>query len=469
MERYCNKQDNQILALQDQVSKLETLQSSLLSKCFVKPCHGNDYPVADFYHVEATHPEATSTPNLYNNPTKCVEGYFTNFIPSDLSSNLSQFLNTCTDFGDNIENGHSVAMFGYPYNYHGSQHSGKATDIPEHIKEVIGLIEAKYPGSEINSCLVNKYSGPDAFLPRHSDNEQNIAPGSNIFTVSLGCSDTIKFSEIHGAACMSQTVENNSLYVMTRTSQAFWQHQTSKDSGRANDDVRYSLTFRNVSDKFRRSTVIIGDSNTRHLKFGTGRGTFGHQIPGKRIEATHISKINPVDCCGYKNIFIHCGVNDIKHFRVNTMDKISKKSQELQTVINEIVAICPNSNVYVSPILPTKSMDINRRAIKFNEMLFRFRSECGTFECLDFTVFVDKYGCLRPDLGRHWNPQDSLHLGVNGISIMVNMIRKRVYSTVISSFRPYKKFSSVLQGNGVNRAGSGHRAVMSSQFDVAAT
>ena len=51
-----------------------------------------------------------------------------------------------------------------------------------------------------------------------------------------------------------------------------------------------------------------------HDGFGLGRGyggTFGHNIPGRRIQAMHIEDINPADCCGYKNIFLHCGINNI--------------------------------------------------------------------------------------------------------------------------------------------------------------
>ena len=51
---------------------------------------------------------------------------------------------------------------------------------------------------------------------------------------------------------------------------------------------RYSITFRSVG---KNSTIIIGDSNTKHLKFSTGqhreKGTFEYHMPGERVETFH--------------------------------------------------------------------------------------------------------------------------------------------------------------------------------------
>ncbi len=466
MVKYCRKQDDQLQALHDQVSKLESLQSSLVNQLQNGPTFM--YP-SDDCCPDSEPAQVSNPPNIPNhvsvsNPTKCVEDYIPNFIPPDLSAKLVQFLSSCPDFDCNIENGHSVAMYGYPYHYHGSKHPGKPTDIPSPIKQVLALIDAQYPNNDINSCLVNKYCGSEAFLPKHSDNEHSIAPGSNIFTVSLGFTETVLFSELHGSANTSQTVDNNSLYIMSRSSQAYWQHRTAKDSSRDSHEVRFSLTFRHVSSKFNQSSVIIGDSNTRHLNFGTGRGTFGHLIPGERIEATHIDKIKPVDCCGYKNIFLHCGVNDIKHYRANTNEKIGAKFQQLKDIIDEIVTVCPNSRIFVSPILPTKSIHLNQRAIQFNKMLFKYRSESCRFDCLDFNAFVNEFGCLRTELGRHFNPDDQLHLGAKGVGLLVRIIRERVYSKVIIS--PYRLVSSVVRGGGVNGVRRGHAAAISGHYDI---
>ncbi len=335
---------------------------------------------------------------------------------------------------------------------------------------MISLISQTYPDHEINSCLVNKYHGPQAFLPRHADNEPTIAPRSNIFTVSLGCSATIKFSEIHGNKKVEQVAEPDSLYVMSRTSQSFWQHQITKDSNLTDTDIRYSLTFRHVSETFLKSTIIIGDSNTRSLRFGTGIGTFGQNMPGQRIEAIHTTDIDPVKCCGYKNIFIHCGINDIKHYRINSPEKVTNKCNRLKQSIEQILTICPDSRVYVSPILPTKSRDLNIRVNWFNENLFRFRNNLfDKFTILNFGEFCDEYGCLRHDMGRYWNPEDPLHLGQRGVRTLAKLIRERVYSSIMSPSPSRRGYGAVLSGTGVHGDGGGRGMVLHGRSSGAIT
>ena len=98
---------------------------------------------------------------------------------------------------------------------------------------------------------------------------------------------------------------------MSRKSQDTWKHRI--DPNPEASSVRYSLTFRYVTKHNENATIVIGDSNTRYLKFGTGKGTFGDKLPGKRVLAFTIDQINPEICTGYRNIFIHCGINNIRN------------------------------------------------------------------------------------------------------------------------------------------------------------
>ena len=116
-------------------------------------------------------------------------------------------------------------MFGYPYHYNCSKHTNQPTEIPSPIKEVLDAINEKYPNEELNSCLINKYHGPQSYLPKHADDEPTIAPNSDICTASVGYSCTVSFSEVHGDKSHEHIAEPNSLYVMTRTSQAYWHHR----------------------------------------------------------------------------------------------------------------------------------------------------------------------------------------------------------------------------------------------------
>ena len=73
-------------------------------------------------------------------------------------------------------------------------------------------------GYKLNQILVNKYSGPDALLPKHSDNEYDINPDSEIFTVSIGDTATVKFTSTKNCEL---SVEGRILYSMKRSSQNY--------------------------------------------------------------------------------------------------------------------------------------------------------------------------------------------------------------------------------------------------------
>ncbi len=134
------------------------------------------------------------------------------------------------------------------------------------------------------------------------------------------------------------------------------------------------------------------------------------------------------------------------------------------------MVLCPNSKVVVSPILPTKSQGLNQRIVYFNSLLFEYQNSIPYgFVTLDFSILADRNGCLQREMGRYWNPEDQLHLGSKGISVLVKLIRRMVYDSVISPSRSYRAYNSVLKGSGVSRADRGHGAVISSQYGTAAT
>ena len=401
------------------------------------------------------------------NTTTHVDDYIEDFVSTDLSEKVISFLDQCQNFENNSESGHSVKLFGYPYHYVGSKHGNTTgTDIPEPISEVLQLLKNKYPDAELNSCLINKYVGPDSFLSRHSDNEFTIEPESSIYTVSLGHTTTVRFTDIHSEATQEQTVDPNSLYTMSRKSQGFWQHQIDRDNMSTNTSTRYSLTFRHVSERFLRSTVIVGDSNTRFLKFGEGQGKFGHLIPGKRTEAIHTKDIDPNECVSYKNIFIQWGVNDIKHYRVRGPAEVAECFDSFREKLDQIITVCPNSKIVVSPILPTKRSDWNDRAVHFNKLLFKYRTfTCDRFNTLKFGCFVDQStGELKADLGRYWNSSDPLHLGHAGVLVLAKLIREQIFSSRIHSRMTY---SEAAGGAGASARAGGYGAAGGSLADLA--
>ncbi|KAL5257834.1 hypothetical protein ACHWQZ_G012691 [Mnemiopsis leidyi] len=130
-----------------------------------------------------------------------------------------------------------------------------------------------------------------------------------------------------------------SLYWMTRKSQEFFTHRI--DKGSIEQGTRYSLTFRCVNWKNRNSTAIIGDSNTGMLHFGTNKyKSFGELMPGQKFWAPLVEDINPETCCGYNNVVIQCGINNLKQDCMSNRENIDKLYQATQRSRQEEEEFC---------------------------------------------------------------------------------------------------------------------------------
>ena len=425
-------------------NKLDKLSDFIVSTTTTQNCPANSLPNLAGSGYTAPKAPDVSKPS-FNNPTKCFESCEENFIGGGLSQQITSYLDNCEQFKYNVENGHSVISFGEPYHYTGSKSSQEKTDIPEPFITLIKAIKPEHPNSNINSVLINKYSGPGSSLPPHSDNELSIEPGSLIFSVSLGQSCKISYNEIHGDRKEELVVNGNSLYTMTQASQWFWTHKIDAESTShfSEDDVRYSITLRSVHSRFHNSTVIVGDSNTKHLKFGEGMGSFGYYYPGKRIQAPLINDINVTACAGYSNIILHCGINDIKSNSINNIEKVSGCFEKLRHKIELVRKLCPTSQLIVSPILPTKDKELSAKAFDFNEMLFCFEDNVQQFRTLNFNCFCDMNGILLNSMGCYNKPSDILHLGSQGIKQLVKLIKDCVR---VRKVRQGRSYASITKG-----------------------
>ena len=377
-------------------------------------------------------------------PLSHIEKYCPNFIDQTTSDSIVEFLQGhSAKFDENFERGHGVISFGETYSYPGAKSIVPISkSIPEPLCSLVSIIEKEFPGTVINQCLVNRYLDKTSCLPRHSDNESSICHDSNIFTVSLGGDCDVTFStisEMTEKSEITQRVEGRSMYVMSKQSQYAWQHRI--DPAADERELRYSITFRYVSKNTSNATVILGDSNTRFLRFGSGKGRFGDRLPGKRIECFTVSQIDPSRCVGYRNIFVHCGINDIKGRNSNVERSVS----ELTDKLCEIRSICPYAKLVVSPILPTKLQWLNEKAVRFNRLLFSFiNSNPGLcIGTLDFSGFCDsKSGLLAEELGRYHNADDKIHLGSSGIFQLSRLICDKVFLSPVDG----RQFSDVARG-----------------------
>ena len=399
-------------------------------------------------------PLPSKPPPLKKNPTRHIERYFSEFLTDEDSKGLMDLVEKIpyTEV-----RGRGVASYGEPYAYNGAP-KAHSKDIP---KPILDLIEKckKQEGQEkcdINEVIVNRYKGAGSFLVEHSDAEENLDPKSLILTVSLGSTRTVTFRDYNSTEGREESlsVAGKSLYSMTKSSQHHWSHRIDADPDI--EEVRYSITLRTVGERYRQSTVIIGDSNTKYLKFAAGntqkeKGSFGFLMPGERVEAFHLRDIDPLQCMGYKNVVVHCGINDLRDRSPGRLESdprptdIAAHFDVLSKKIEEIKTLCPYAAIFLSPILPTKNMNLNNRAIAFNHILCNFANnnpKGDGIRILNFEPFVSGQGVLREELGvwdqkeECYSKRDMIHLGRKGVTLLAQIIKGAI-SRKLTTSRSY--------------------------------
>ncbi|NRB82001.1 MAG: alpha-ketoglutarate-dependent dioxygenase AlkB [Saccharospirillaceae bacterium] len=316
------------------------------------------------------------------------------------------------------ESGHSVLVFGEEYHYTGSH--GKAHPFPEPVKHILDKLNQEHSRDHpLNSCLVNFYSGPQSYLPEHSDDETNIDPNSSIFSISIGDTNNINFREVHTGVISTLECKPCSMYTMTRKSQTFFKHEILKNPNFLG--IRYSLTFRRVDGKYKNSTCLVGDSNAQKLNFGNGPRTFGPRTPGENVFVPTIDKLKPEDYATYNNVVLMCGINSIRSNNVKTPDDIRNIYSEFKHKIEMIQYLNKNCNIYICPILPTRAPDLNRRAIFMNKLISGdlAQNNYGVRIVTGFDDFLDRSDLLNENLST-----DTLHLNSEGTRMLARYIKQ---------------------------------------------
>lgn len=370
-----------------------------------------------------------------------VSSYEDNFITDDECVELFDLLDTLSPYKK--EKGRSTIKFGEKYSYNGSREDS-IVEFPPLIQRILdklndGVSQADIP--PLNSCLVTKYSGPNSYIPEHSDNERSIHPDSSIFTVSVGHDTTVKFRDVINGAVQEKVVKPGSLYVMSRASQDLFKHSIPKNQALAESDIRFSLTFRSLHWRNNNSTVIIGDSNTGGLKFSKfGRdapsnlsGTFGNAMPGRRVPAFTVDQIDPLKCIGFNNIVVHCGINSIRGDDVVTEDHVKGVYVDFKTKINDIISVNKRARVYVDTLLPTKNVAVNKKVKVFNSLINDDLS--NSFKDIRIinihTKFANVSGVLSAGLSQEYNSRgelDQLHINAAGLRLFSSLMKNSLFS-----------------------------------------
>ncbi len=145
------------------------------------------------------------------------------------------------------------------------------------------------------------------------------------------------------------------------------------------------------------------------------------------MECLTVEQIDPNKCAGYRNIFVHCGVNDIRQHSSNVEHSFTK----LVSKLNDICTVCPYAKITVSPILPTKLPWLNQRARAFNHLLFQYCYSNNRIGSLDFDCFLDENGILAEKHGRFHDKSDAVHLGASGIFTLSRLIANKVLHNTV--------------------------------------
>ena len=370
-------------------------------------------------------------------PEKPYERYSEDFLTNEEISSLIDLLGYSKDSGDFInERGHSVRQYGLPYAYNGSRSDNTVDEIPSELTSIINRLSTELNLAEPpNSVLINYFPATadgthipcESFLAMHSDDEPSITADSKIITISIGSSRKIVFEPKHSHEKNLEELEvkNNSIYVMSRSSQNWFRHSVPQPAPSSDVDERYSITFRCLKKQFRRSIVVIGDSNSKDINFGAGTGKVGESYPGKRVQATRVKDIDPNQCVGYSNVFIMCGTNDLRCDNIKGEPDIHTVVEKLRQKLTEINKLCPDSKVFVIPVMPSRIHRMNNNIRKYNELVDHMLFSCfpdvwyqGIYS------FLDDQSLLSAKLTR---TGDKIHLGPRGVAKLVSYIKACVF------------------------------------------
>ena len=444
-----NAIEAQVKSIKQDMEGLTTLKDQLLVSDNVS------VHASGFDERQSTLPGTTHGHALDKNPTNYIEDYQESFLSPPEVNELNEAFGAMSF---SSVNGRSVASFGEAYSYNGAPKVNSA-EIPSCLKAIISKIhdQPQYKDEKINQVVINKYT-ENTHLPEHSDDEAMIRPHSHIITLTLGQTLPIIFKD--KVTQNESTLEpiDGSLYAMSMESQHHWSHRI--EPADLPNNTRFSITFRSVGKNFKNSTIILGDSNTKHLKFSSGqrgeKGTFGYNMPGERIETFHIQQIDERKCLGYRNVVIHCGVNDIRDNSPGRQETdpqptdVEAHFENLKNKIGKIKKFCPYASIVINPLLPTKNQRLNNRVLKFNSLLFEFlaNDEHGEgVRSTNLSGFVDDdLGVLREEYGvwdtriSAYSKRDILHLGRIGIRLLAKVVRESIQTKLVTS----RSYSSTL-------------------------
>ena len=230
---------------------------------------------------------------------------------NELKQLIKNFVEDSTNEFSSTNPNYNTAYFGkFGYRYSGGSYEAKP--MPTVLGKLLEVLRPRLinPKAVVNSCLIRRFKDGSQYAPPHRDDDLVFDPESEMVSYFVGAKRKMKFLNSEGTQERDLSLQDGNVLVTSVLSQDVWIHEIeASDATKAS----YCITFQNVALYFINSTALIGDSNTRVIRFGEDKGIFGVWMPGKRVEAFHIEDIpEPLKIGPYKNFIIHTGVNNTK-------------------------------------------------------------------------------------------------------------------------------------------------------------
>jgi alkylated DNA repair dioxygenase AlkB len=138
-----------------------------------------------------------------------------------------------------------TACYGLSYNYSGLVYEDK----PMHdlLVPICSQIEQTL-GFEPNSCLINYYEDGRSKMGFHSDEIDNLEPGTEIIIISLGVERKLSFrSKANYEDRCYYLLPHGSMLHMSQCTQEYWSHAIKRATVTAG---RISLTLRRIDENY---------------------------------------------------------------------------------------------------------------------------------------------------------------------------------------------------------------------------
>ena len=149
-------------------------------------------------------------------------------------------------FGNVVKTPRWSESFGESYHFSGMDHKAQPIEDP-YLVTLLDWVR-KHSGKEYNQILVNCYQDGNHYIGPHSDDENQLVPGSSIYSFSFGQKRdfvvTSKKGKVEPPFKQSFPMGDNSLLIMEGDMQKNFKHQVPKRSVTNVPGPRINITFR---------------------------------------------------------------------------------------------------------------------------------------------------------------------------------------------------------------------------------